>query len=115
MPVAAPLSVFFKTDSAELSAASKVALTRLAARADAPQLRLVIQGYADERGDVGSNTELSKQRAAAVANYLSSYGMTIVSVEGSGEDTSFGGWTSNRRVVVEAFTLRSTDPQGAGR
>ena len=107
IPAAAPLSVFFSTDSAELSDASKVALTRLAARADAPRLRIVIQGFADERGDAAANTELSQRRAVAVSNYLKTYGLTVLSAEGSGEDLSFGGWTSNRRVVVEAFVMRA--------
>jgi outer membrane protein OmpA-like peptidoglycan-associated protein len=59
--------VLFRTASAELDPTASSKLADLAAViASYPSLQIEIDGYADPRGKVGENYELSQQRASAV-------------------------------------------------
>jgi peptidoglycan-associated lipoprotein len=63
--------VLFDFDSAELNADGKAALDANAAiMAEYPDIRLEVQGHADERGTTEYNLALGQKRADAVVRYL---------------------------------------------
>ncbi|MCC6462047.1 MAG: OmpA family protein [Saprospiraceae bacterium] len=66
----------FETGAAALTANSKYELDNLVTGMNAfPQIRIEIAGHTDNTGDPASNRELSQQRAAAVARYLTERGI----------------------------------------
>ncbi len=66
----------FETGSATLTANSKYELDNLVTGLNAyPQVRIEIGGHTDSTGDPAANRELSQQRAAAVAKYLTDRGI----------------------------------------
>ncbi len=74
-----------------------------------PNVGVVLNGYADERGTKEYNLALGERRAKAVQDYLRFKGVSLAQME----TVSFGeefpadnghdeaAWTKNRRVVVE--------------
>ena len=99
--------VYFQYDEATLSDETRDHLSRNAdLLKGAPQLVLIIEGHADERGTNEYNLALGERRAQAVQQYLSSYGVDIgritvlsygeekPSVEGGDESS----WSKNRRA-----------------
>jgi peptidoglycan-associated lipoprotein len=99
--------VYFDFDSASLADDSKAALTEnasiMTANAD---IKIELQGHADERGTTDYNLALGQRRADAVRRYLSAQGVagSRVTVISYGEEKpldsrSFeGAWTKNRRA-----------------
>ncbi|RMF11999.1 MAG: peptidoglycan-associated lipoprotein Pal [Alphaproteobacteria bacterium] len=101
--------VYFAFDSAELSPEARATLEK---QADwlrhHPEVRVVIEGHADERGTREYNLALGERRANAVKNYLIalgispdrlktiSYGKERPAVLGTGEEV----WRLNRRAVL---------------
>ncbi len=101
--------VYFAFDSAELSPEARATLER---QADwlrhHPEVRVVVEGHADERGTREYNLALGERRANAVKNYLIalgiaperletiSYGKERPAVLGTGEAV----WRLNRRAVL---------------
>ena len=99
--------VFFQYDSDEISgdAESKL-LLKAAVLAANPNVRLRIEGHADQRGSTEYNLALGQRRAEAVRAFLANYGIdpdrfTTVSygkerplVEGDDEES----WGRNRRA-----------------
>jgi len=81
------LPVYFAYDKYDLSAE---AISRLQAVAsflkDHPTLRVLIEGNADERGSAEYNVGLGDNRARAVKNYLTGYGIPGDKIE----TTSYG-------------------------
>jgi peptidoglycan-associated lipoprotein len=102
--------VYFETDKAELTADAKAVLDRQAnwlARRNS-DLKVLIEGHADERGTREYNFALGERRAKAVVDYLKargigasrmrlvSYGKERPAVLGSDD----AAWSQNRRSVT---------------
>ena len=118
-PVAAPVPepvvemvknfqrVYFDFDSAALSDDSKSALVENAAIMQAnADIRIELQGHADERGTTDYNLALGQRRADAVRRHLTAQGIagSRITVVSYGEEkpldsgSSEGAWTRNRRA-----------------
>jgi peptidoglycan-associated lipoprotein len=102
-------TVYFSTDSTELSANSQGTLRAQAQwLAQYPQYAIMIEGHADERGTREYNIALGAQRAAAVKQFLSQNGVH----PGRVRTISYGKerpvavcpdiscWSQNRRVIT---------------
>ncbi len=69
-------NILFATNSAEFDNASKVVLDNfIEFMSENASLRIAIQGHTDNIGNAAANMDLSKRRAAAVADYLGSQGI----------------------------------------
>src|SRR5262245_10411531 len=99
--------VFFDTDSSELDIASREVLDRNAKiMQDHVDVKVQVQGHADERGTVDYNLQLGNERANAVKNYLVGQGVgpDRIAVISYGEEmpVSTGhqesSWAQNRRA-----------------
>ena len=99
--------VHFDYDSANLSSDSKSALeTNAALLQDFPNIRVEIQGHADERGTTDYNLALGQKRARIIADYLSNMGVpeSRLPVVSYGEerpvtsDSDEVAWSQNRRA-----------------
>lgn len=99
--------VFFQYDSDEISGDAEEKLRlKAAVLAANPNVRLRIEGHADQRGSTEYNLALGQRRAEAVRSFLANYGIdperfTTVSfgkerplVEGDDEEA----WSRNRRA-----------------
>ena len=102
-------TVNFDFDSAELTVSARSTLNRQAAFLSVnPDLMIVIEGHADERGTREYNLALGERRATAVRDYLVakginsarvrtvSYGKERPAVSGSDE----AAWAKNRRATT---------------
>jgi outer membrane protein OmpA-like peptidoglycan-associated protein len=72
-PGKASLLITFPTDSAEITAETKVTLDTLARAVQSDALAgfsFSVEGHADARGDAGHNQQLSLMRAEAVVGYV---------------------------------------------
>jgi peptidoglycan-associated lipoprotein len=100
--------VFFELNSSVVSSEGQRTLERQAAwLKQYPNVKLVVEGHADERGTREYNIALGERRATAVKNVLTglgvdssrlstiSYGKERPAVLGSSEDS----WAQNRRGV----------------
>ena len=101
--------IFFDTDSYSVDAEDRATLDAQAQwMARYPNVRVTIEGHADERGTREYNLALGDRRANAAKNYLASRGvdpgrMTVISwgkerPEALGSDES--SWAQNRRAVT---------------
>lgn len=82
-----------------------------------PDVQVRIDGWADERGDVALNNDLSQRRASNVQMIAVALGIDPTRIEyatGRGETTGFaagsnqGTWRANRRVVMSFVRTAST-------
>ena len=99
--------VFFDTDSSEIDIASRKVLDRNAAiLQEHMDVKVQVQGHADERGTVDYNLQLGNERADAVKDYLVNQGVgsdriTVISF-GEEMPASTGhfesSWAQNRRA-----------------
>ena len=101
----------FAKSSADLSAAAKVAIDKIAAHVREAKLKgtIFIHGYTDNLGSAESGRELSQRRAEAVAQYLRA-GLgdyeILISAIGHGENNPIAsndteaGRQKNRRVTI---------------
>ena len=102
-------TVNFDFDSAELTGSARSTLNRQSAFLSVnPDLMIVIEGHADERGTREYNLALAERRATAVRDYLVAKGMNSARVRtvsygkerpafiGTGEEI----WSKNRRSVT---------------
>ena len=102
-------TVNFDFDSAELTVSARSTLNRQSAFLSVnPDLMIVIEGHADERGTREYNLALGDRRATAVRDYLVakginsarvrtvSYGKERPAISGSDE----AAWSQNRRSVT---------------
>jgi outer membrane protein OmpA-like peptidoglycan-associated protein len=105
-------NIHFTTGSAELTADSKYELDALVnVLGKYPTLNIGINGHTDNVGEPASNLELSKQRAAAVATYLSNRGVAAARLRPSGlgdtipadSNETEKGRRKNRRVEVSVL------------
>lgn len=70
------IDLLFRTAEDELTAATQRRLAELATTLAAmPEIRLHLDGYADERGDSAYNRELSERRAQHVRDLLTGHGV----------------------------------------
>jgi peptidoglycan-associated lipoprotein len=99
--------VFFDTDSSELDIASRGVLDRNAAiLQEHADVKVQVQGHADERGTVDYNLQLGNERANAVKDYLVSQGVAParIAVISYGEEMPAASghhessWAQNRRA-----------------
>ena len=101
--------VFFDTDMYDLDAQDRATLDTQAAWLQRyPQVRVTIEGHADERGTRDYNLALGDRRANSAKNYLAARGvspsrMSVISYgkerpEALGSDES--AWAQNRRAVT---------------
>jgi len=99
--------VFFDFDAATLSSGGKEALEANAAiMGQYPDIKLEIQGHADERGTTDYNLALGQKRADAVVQYLLARGISSSRVKSVsyGEERPLDGrsteraWAVNRRA-----------------
>lgn len=107
--------VLFAFDSDELNAAARAAIDVVIGKmtGDAPKVHVV--GHTDSTGSDAYNLDLSKRRAASVANYiLSKRPAAVVTRDGKGEtdpvasNATEAGRAKNRRVEI-TYT-RATEP-----
>lgn len=107
--------VHFDYDSANLSASSRSALdTNAALMQDFPNIRVEIQGHADERGTTDYNLALGEKRARSIVDYLSKMGVpeSRLPVVSYGEERPVASgsdevaWSQNRRAE---FRLLGTE------
>jgi len=112
----ARLSVTFRFDPSSFNLDTRAVpdLDRLAdylkaAKANKPEMKLVLLGFADSRGSGNANRRLSRQRAETVAAALGQRGVTPDLVDGLGElapvacDDTDAGLSKNRRVEIWTF------------
>jgi outer membrane protein OmpA-like peptidoglycan-associated protein len=101
--------VFFSTNSAKLSRQTRRILEGVARDFRKQRdIRIVLGGHADERGDEAFNLALSRKRASMVARYLRSRGVPAGAIESRffGEaqpevaQSNSKAWAKNRRVTV---------------
>jgi len=101
--------VYFATDSDHLSRPTRRHLEQLARRYRKQRnFRIVLSGYADERGTDDYNMALSQRRAAMVGRYLRSRGVprAVIEIRYYGEVRRPGSkgdkktWADNRRVTI---------------
>jgi len=99
--------VFFDTDSSELDIASRGVLDRNATiLQEHVDVKVQVQGHADERGTVDYNLQLGNERANAVKNYLVGQGVgpDRIAVISYGEEMPVASghqessWAQNRRA-----------------
>ncbi len=111
--------VYFALDESTLDAQARTTLDgkTLALRTD-PQIRLRIEGHADERGSVEYNLALAMRRARGVEQYLTGFGVASTRLESvslgeerpaaPGHDEA--AWSQNRRAE---FRVQSSDARSA--
>ena len=113
--------VYFDFDSSTLDSSSKAALDEnVRIMQDHPDVKLELQGHADERGTTEYNLALGARRADAVKKYMSSAGvassrLTVVSygeerpaASGSNESA----WSKNRRAEFRITWGEDTNVTG---
>lgn len=113
--------VSFRTNDDSIQAQALSPLLKLGALAAAlPDAKVRVSGYADPRGSVAVNEDLSKRRAEAVAAVLASAGVApdrlVVEAHGKTEATStegdLDGYAFDRRVTVR---IERTAPEAVAR
>lgn len=95
-------SVYFGTGEATISSAQTWRTKKLLESAKQTTGKIVIDGFADERGDENTNSILSKDRAMRVRKYLIENGIDenrIISVTGRGAIIN-GNYREHRRTDV---------------
>lgn len=102
--------IYFDTDKAVVKPESRPAIEQIAALLKAnATLKLYVVGHTDDTGNFAHNTTLSRQRAAAVADYLvREFGIAATRLQGEGagplapvaSNIDPAGRALNRRVVI---------------
>ena len=109
LKVNVPGAISFATGGATITSAMLPTLDKIASTLNEyPDTTVAVTGHTDSVGSTESNQELSRRRAAAVADYLSQRGVKRdrLLVEGRGElepiadNTSEAGRAQNRRVEM---------------
>jgi outer membrane protein OmpA-like peptidoglycan-associated protein len=113
-----PDSVHFALDRAEISDTSAAVLDRIAAAMKKePDLRILLKGHADQRGEFTYNLTLSRKRVEHVRAYLLAAGVDVkrISIAAFGmtqplnRTRTADGYARNRRVEF-SFTLSPAQP-----
>ena len=101
--------VYFATNQSDISGESEISLLKLITIFQKyPKTNIIVEGHTDSSGSDAYNMELSKNRAQAVTNYLSSNGISASRIETNwfGEDqpkhdnSTAEGRSKNRRVEL---------------
>lgn len=101
--------VYFATNQSDISGESEISLLKLITIFQKyPKTNIIVEGHTDSSGSDAYNMELSKNRAQAVTNYLSSNGISASRIETNwfGEDqpkhdnSTAEGKSKNRRVEL---------------
>ena len=104
-----PDRVFFATNESVLTTASRETLRKQAAwLRKNPEITVVLEGHADERGTREYNLALGERRANSAKDYLMTYGISSdrISVLSYGKERPVDGgssplaWSKNRRSVT---------------
>ena len=104
-----PDRVFFATNESVLTTASRETLRKQAAwLRKNPDITVVLEGHADERGTREYNLALGERRANAAKDYLMTYGISAsrISVISYGKERPVDSgsnplsWSKNRRSVT---------------
>ena len=104
-----PDRVFFATNESVLTTASRETLRKQAAwLRQNPDVTVVVEGHADERGTREYNLALGERRANAAKDYLMTYGISSdrISVLSYGKERPVDAgsnplsWSKNRRSVT---------------
>lgn len=102
-------TIFFKYDNSEISAQYEDVLAAHAKfLSNTPNVKVTIEGYADERGTPEYNIALGERRAEAVSKYLQALGVQAdqISIVSYGEEKPLvmgqteDAYSKNRRAVV---------------
>jgi outer membrane protein OmpA-like peptidoglycan-associated protein len=96
--------VYFQTEQSTLDAASADRLARIATLiSEFDDVAVVIEGYADTRGEVTYNEQLSAARAAAVRDTLMRGGvpMDLITVHAVGETQSSAAENDTDALALE--------------
>lgn len=99
----------FEFNEAKLSDSARTVLNNLADCIKKQNVKLTLEGYADERGTEEFNLQLSNRRAASVKRYLMDLGVKDSDLEtvGFGENrpavnaSNEEAWAANRRVELK--------------
>jgi len=103
-------NIFFDTGKSTLRSESNAELDRLVKLlTDVPSLKIEISGHTDNTGSASLNDQLSKDRAAAVVNYLKSKGIAATRLTSAGygsnkpvaSNNTTDGRQQNRRTEFE--------------
>lgn len=104
------MDLLFRTDESVLADTTGIRLHELATTlATMPDIRVQLDGFADERGDEGYNQQLSQQRVEFVRDQLIAAGIqpSRISVAAHGEspaqDESIDSYALERRVSLTLF------------
>lgn len=101
-PPPGSVSVFFNTGEYTLGAEAMAEIDDFISKFDSASDLVVVQGFADIRGEPDANLRLSQRRAASVINYLAAKGVQPSGASGFGETDDFSPDTAgNRRVTIE--------------
>ena len=101
--------ILFSTGKSDLNASSKTALTKFAASLkETPETDVTIYGHTDNTGSRETNVQLSKNRAASVASFLNSNGISTARMTTEGkafdepvaDNSTAEGRAQNRRVEI---------------
>ncbi len=108
LPIYDPKLAFFEFNKALLTAQARDALVPTAKYLNShPELRVVIEGYCDERGSDAYNLKLGEKRALAAKQYLAALGVTESRMRtisyGRIVDNSKKNWAKNRRIGFQIF------------
>ena len=104
-----PDRVFFATNESVLTTRSRDTLRKQAAwLRKNPDINIVLEGHADERGTREYNLALGERRANSAKDYLMTYGISAsrISVISYGKERPVGSgsnplaWSKNRRSVT---------------
>ena len=104
-----PDRVFFATNESVLTTASRETLRKQAAwLRKNPEINVVLEGHADERGTREYNLALGERRANSAKDYLMTYGISSsrISVISYGKERPVDSgsnplsWSKNRRAVT---------------
>ena len=113
--------VYFDLDSATLSGSAKSALdANVEIMSKRPDIKLEVQGHADERGTTDYNLALGQRRAQSVYRYMKSNGIaqSRIKVVSYGEErplrngSSESSWSQNRRCEF-VITWSDTNVDGS--
>ncbi|MDF1764377.1 MAG: OmpA family protein [Oleibacter sp.] len=111
-------TVYFETDSSSLNKEALAALGKVVAKfTEGENQHLGAKGYADPRGNVEYNQNLSFRRAKNTVAYLKEQGISAnsLSIAAMGEENTSSRLSENRRVDIYASQYKADDqPRNAG-